>query len=496
MKSLRELFKKYTPSEQIGEFFDSITDYQVRKSKRRADFYEIDLSLTKTVSKTLLYEAEDEIRQAYDGKYLVRFVPKYPSDLFSYDYIPQIIIETEKIGEITKGFFVGCDYTLKSNSLEFSIPFNSNGIDFLTAGKVQRTIEEIIYNEFSIKLTVVIKEMEDYIPYFETEEHKQFIEELNNQCRESLKEYENHSKAEATSKNDKADAGVEKEQKAAPELQLKRIWSAFDEDCMAIVEDGICTIGRAVFDISNPELKWGDEDFAVQPVSISTIRHPGGEVCVIGTVSGCILEQAKFGNRKWYFAFGLFDGNASIQVKIEGDDEEECKGLAGAVSNGMAIAVIGTVKKDYKSGDLSILPDAVSSIVKHKRKDTAPEKRVELHLHTNMSAMDALIPSDVAVKTAAGWGHRAIAITDHGNVQGFPEAMIALDKMYNFTKPEEGEERFKVITVLKHILSMTAQVLFTESTTVRSTIISYYSISRPQVFRLLPARLLKSVLLK
>ena len=107
-------------------------------------------------------------------------------------------------------------YTLKNNILEFSIPFNSNGIDFLTAGKVQRIIEDIIYKEFSIKMSVVIKEMEDYVPYFETEEHKQFIEELNNQCRESLKAYENHSRAESSSKNDSADSKSDKDEKVAP----------------------------------------------------------------------------------------------------------------------------------------------------------------------------------------------------------------------------------------------------------------------------------------
>ena len=151
------------------------------------------------------------------------------------------------------------------------------------------------------------------------------IEELNNQCRESLKEYENHSRNELNSKNEKQENKAEKEEKAAPEIQLSRIWSVYDEDCMAIIEDGTCTIGRAVYDISCPELKWGDEDFVVTPVSISTIRHPGGEVCVIGTVSGCILEQAKFGNRKRYFAFGLFDGNASIQVKKIVDVDKKVK---------------------------------------------------------------------------------------------------------------------------------------------------------------------------
>jgi len=445
MKTLRQLFKLYTPSEEIGDLFDSVGEYQVRKLKKRNDIFEIDIPLKKTVSKTILYEAEEEIRKAYDGKYFVRFVPKYDKSLFSYDYIQQIIIETERIGEITKGFFIGCDYTLTSDTLTFSIPFNSNGVDFLTAGKVQRVIEDIIRDEFSISLKVIIKEMEDYIPYFESDEHKQFLEDLNNACRESLKEYENASNRPREAA--KADQSQDKDQKNAkdkPDLELKRIWSAYDEDCMAIVEDGTCTIGRAIFDISSPEYKWG-EFFPINPVSISTIRIPGGDICAVGTVSGSILEQAKFGNKKWYFAFGLFDGNASITVKLEGDSEEECKELSGVISNGMCIAVSGIVKKEYKTNDLYIIPDAIAEIKKEKRKAFAPQKRVELHLHTNMSAMDALIPSDVAVKTAASWGHKAVAITDHGNAQGFPEAMIALDKMYNFTKPEEGEERFKVI---------------------------------------------------
>ena len=131
MKTLRELFKQYTPSEEIGEFFDSVKEYQVRKSKKRVDFFEIDVPLNKIVSKPLLYDAEDEIRRAYDGKYLVRFVPKYPAELFSYDYIPQIIIETERIGEITKGFFIFVVSFCATND-EIGEVFASVGVSALT----------------------------------------------------------------------------------------------------------------------------------------------------------------------------------------------------------------------------------------------------------------------------------------------------------------------------------------------------------------------------
>ena len=272
MKSLRELFKLYSPTEEIGALFDSVGEYQVRKLKKRNDIFEIDIPLKKIFPKSLLYEAEEDIRAAYDGKYFVRFVPKYDPSLFSYDYIPQIIIETEKIGEITKGFFIGCDYVLSEDSLTFSIPFNSNGIDFLTAGKVQKLIEDIIYNEFSLSYKVNIIEMEDYVPYFESEEHKQFLEELNNACRESLKEYETASRQpREQDKAPKAEEKSDKQAKDKPEIELKRIWSAYDEDCMAIVEDGVCTIGRASFDISSPEYKWG-EFFPITPLSISSRR--------------------------------------------------------------------------------------------------------------------------------------------------------------------------------------------------------------------------------
>ena len=101
---------------------------------------------------------------------------------------------------------------------------------------------------------------------------------------------------------------------------------------------------------------------------------------------------------------------------------EEGKPLIDGVSAGQHLIVQGRLNLDRFTGDMVLEPYAVQVGEKSVRKDTAEEKRVELHLHTTMSAMDALTPAKDVVKRAESWGHRAIAITDHGVAQSFPEA--------------------------------------------------------------------------
>ncbi|HOB22663.1 MAG TPA: PHP domain-containing protein, partial [Bacillota bacterium] len=85
--------------------------------------------------------------------------------------------------------------------------------------------------------------------------------------------------------------------------------------------------------------------------------------------------------------------------------------------------VAGKVEDDSYSGELVMLADSVLQQEPPKgREDNAPRKRIELHLHTKMSAMDATCDVKAAIAQAASWGHSAIAITDHGVVQAFPDA--------------------------------------------------------------------------
>lgn len=99
--------------------------------------------------------------------------------------------------------------------------------------------------------------------------------------------------------------------------------------------------------------------------------------------------------------------------------------LGGAINDGMWLRLQGKVELTYDGKDILLRPVNIMKISHTARQDNAPEKRVELHLHTQMSSMDALTDVGKVVKQAAAWGHPAIAITDHGTVQAFPKARDA-----------------------------------------------------------------------
>ena len=124
-------------------------------------------------------------------------------------------------------------------------------------------------------------------------------------------------------------------------------------------------------------------------------------------------------------SFDITDYTGSIRIN-KFCLAEEAKSLVNGVREGQTLVIQGKINYDSYLKDMVLEPYAVMETKKDKRVDSAGwEKRVELHLHTTMSAMDALTPTKAAVKRAEDWGHRAIAITDHGVAQSFPEAWHA-----------------------------------------------------------------------
>ncbi len=168
---------------------------------------------------------------------------------------------------------------------------------------------------------------------------------------------------------------------------------------------------------------FGKREIKGTPVSMAALALDMGTVIVEGDVFAVNHRELKK-RGAWVVSFDVTDYTGSVRVSkfFLG---EEGKPLVDGVSVGQHLLIQGRLNLDRYTGDMVLEPYAVQLGEKITRKDTAEEKRVELHLHTTMSAMDALTSTKDAVKRAEIWGHRAIAITDHGVAQSFPDAWHA-----------------------------------------------------------------------
>ena len=159
--------------------------------------------------------------------------------------------------------------------------------------------------------------------------------------------------------------------------------------------------------------------------SILSINEESGIVIISGEIFKTELKETK--NGKFIFSFYITDYTSSITIKFfpKPDIIEDIK---SRITEGTFVRVKGEAVNDKFMRELVIMAIAIESYVPQKRIDKSIKKRVELHLHTQMSAMDGITPVSELIKRAKEWGHTAIAITDHGVVQAFPEAMEASKK--------------------------------------------------------------------
>ena len=151
-----------------------------------------------------------------------------------------------------------------------------------------------------------------------------------------------------------------------------------------------------------------------------------GTVAVEGKVFA--VEHKELPKRNaWVICFDVTDNTGSIRVK-RFLENNEAKPILENVSVGKVLKIQGKMTVDKFDGETVLNPYSMMTGSMPKRQDTAKDgKRVELHLHTTMSNMDALTDTKAAIKQAAAWGHKAIAITDHGCCHSFPDALHAVE---------------------------------------------------------------------
>ncbi|MBE6979409.1 MAG: PolC-type DNA polymerase III [Ruminococcaceae bacterium] len=169
-----------------------------------------------------------------------------------------------------------------------------------------------------------------------------------------------------------------------------------------------------------------------------------GSVIVEGKVFAMEHKELKKRNA-WVISFDMTDNYGSVRINrfLEAN---EAKPILDNVKVGSVLKVQGRLELNRYDNELVLKPFSMMPGTMPKRKDTAEGmKRVELHLHTTMSNMDALTSTDAAIKQAAAWGHRAIAITDHGCCQSFTDALHTVESWKGAPKVAGTDETIKIL---------------------------------------------------
>ncbi len=434
-KTLYDRFGRYDPVGIHRVIYDKAVVSSVKLDRERR-IVELAVELPELFDKTDIYSLEEALCAAYELR-LVRILTKYPSECFDMSYLPQVILEARRVGSVVNGFFSHMKTSLDGDSIHIAIPFSAGAIELHDMAHTAAVISNIIASEFGLRFNVKIEQTEDADARYAEHVSRQ-LAELNTRS-QSIAAAEERRMASAAAAQSGEAAPVEET------VKLPRAYSLFEgSDTVSRDTDNenIIISGRMRFDSSTIEVLLGHDPSLDELIPLRAVKSVGRGVSIIGEVFAVTEKETRRGD-KLTVTVGITDRDASLFIKSTVDPEgaEELKSMFGV---GKSVIVKGNIKADSFDGELFMQYSEVAQIERVLREDNAPEKRVELHAHTNMSAMDALTKPDELVKTAARWGHGAVAVTDHGNLQSFPIAMLTAEKLGGKVKVLYGVEAYFV----------------------------------------------------
>ena len=317
------------------------------------------------------------------------------------------------------------------------------------------------------KLSLVVTHPEDQLHCIEDEELRDMFVELNSMNRGSLAGA--RWQWQGTELTVKLAANGKKElEECVPNVQIA-LRERFAAPVTIKIEAGTILEGRALFDAmdsmraklmterpaaaapakekekatpTQSETFYG-KPFRGNVVPMKELNLDMGSVIVEGKVFAVEHKELKKRNA-WVISFDMTDNYGSVRIN-RFMEANEAKPILENVKVGSVLKVQGRLELNRYDNELVLKPFSMMPGTMSKRKDTAEGmKRVELHLHTTMSNMDALTSTSAAIKQAAAWGHRAIAITDHGCCQSFTDALHCVEGR-NPPKVAGTDETIKIL---------------------------------------------------
>ncbi len=196
-----------------------------------------------------------------------------------------------------------------------------------------------------------------------------------------------------------------------------------DYSAVASENNNVISIEHKKKPVNDATVLMGRNPVKYTVTKIKDIVEESGRIVIEGRL--LTLESKERKNGGAIITFNVTDNTNTVPLKLfldENDNTNIYEKLEGIKKSGDWLRIKGKIYMDTYMHELCMSPSDIVKIVVPKRMDNCEEKRVELHLHTQMSAMDALTKVDEVINTAKDWGHKAIAITDHGVVQTFPKA--------------------------------------------------------------------------
>lgn len=405
----------------LGEVFDSqfgiklpqqisqgeLTQLNINKQAR---LITLAVKFNGLVERNTLFDTEKLITKTLAYHTVIK--PHFPTELFSADYFPQLYAAVRRDIPSINGTLNNAEVRFENNTL--TINLLNGGKTLLDSKGFDKALIKLVSEEFNLYISV------NYTGTFEVEENSEEYKAAIQDAQEKINR-ENLQKA-AEFYQEEVETAEKREEKHAEnttvEIEVREGKFATPQ----IIQSSIRPLyGRSI---------------RGKMIPISSISGDSGRLVVWGDVFDIEKKVTKSGDKN-IFTIDITDYTGSTTAKVFNSIKESA--VIDNIKKGDTIVVQGDVEYDKYAGELVVNARSIGTAQKVKVVDNAEKKRVELHMHTNMSQMDAVTSAGDLVNRAYQWGHKAVAITDHGVAQAFPDAMKAADKI------NKDEEKIKII---------------------------------------------------
>lgn len=405
----------------LGEVFDSKFGIKLPQKISQGELTQLNINkqarlITLTVKfnglveRNTLFDTEKLITKALAYHTVIK--PHFPTELFSADYFPQLYAAVRRDIPSINGTLNNAEVRFENNTL--TINLLNGGKTLLDSKGFDKALIKLVSEEFNLYISV------NYTGTFEVEENSEEYKAAIQDAQEKINR-ENLQKA-AEFYQEEVETAEKREEKHAEnttvEIEVREGKFATPQ----IIQSSIRPLyGRSIRE---------------KMIPISSISGDSGRIVVWGDVFDIEKKVTKSGDKN-IFTIDITDYTGSTTAKVFNSIKESA--VIDNIKKGDTIVVQGDVEYDKYAGELVVNARSIGTAQKVKVVDNAEKKRVELHMHTNMSQMDAVTSAGDLVNRAYQWGHKAVAITDHGVAQAFPDAMKAADKI------NKDEEKIKII---------------------------------------------------